>query len=230
MEFKFKKKKEKIKIRQAKFEDIPQIIFVEKEAWGEKGAATKEMLESRIKTFQEGNLVAESDKKIIGVVFTEIVNYDPEKNSYSWYEITDSGFIKNSHNPDGNTIYGVGLSVLPSYQKLGIGSILLETIAKIAIKNNIKQAMLGGRIAEYYKYADKMSPEEYIRQSVKTEKGVKPLDPEIYFYQRAGLRIVKLIPNYFKDSESLDYGVLLLWNNPFYNKWYRWIGAKIFKI
>jgi len=49
----------KIKIKQAKIEDIPAIFQIEKEAWGEKWAATKEMFESRIKTFPEGTLVAE---------------------------------------------------------------------------------------------------------------------------------------------------------------------------
>jgi len=35
----------KTKIRQAEIEDIPDILKVEKEAWGEKWAATKEMFE-----------------------------------------------------------------------------------------------------------------------------------------------------------------------------------------
>jgi len=118
----------KTKIRQAKIEDIPAIFQIEKEAWGEKGAATKEMFESRIKTFPEGTLVAEIDGKIAGVVCTERVNYNPPKDIHTWYEITDNGFIKNSHKPNGNTIYGVDMSVAPSFQNLRIGTKLLECI------------------------------------------------------------------------------------------------------
>ena len=231
MDFKFKKAlKKKIKIRQARIEDIPEILSVEKTTWGEEAAATREMLDSRLRIFPEGTLVAEVDNKIVGIVVTERVNYDSQKDSFSWYEITDNGYIKNSHIPKGDTLYGVDLSVLPDFQKLGIGSKLLETIAKLAIKYNIKQGMLGGRMVEYYKHANKISPEEYINLSVKTEKGVKPIDPEIYFYKRAGLEIVKLLPNYFEDPESFNYGVLLRWSNPFYNKCYRWLAAKLFKI
>jgi len=58
---------DKIKIREAKIDDIPQILEVEKAAWGEEKAATFEMFESRIKTFSEGTLVATINNKIIGV-------------------------------------------------------------------------------------------------------------------------------------------------------------------
>ena len=57
--------KKKIKIRQAKIGDISQILEIEKGAWGDKGAASKEMFESRIKIFPEGTLVAEIDKEIL---------------------------------------------------------------------------------------------------------------------------------------------------------------------
>lgn len=220
----------KVKIRQAKMEDIPGILNVERKAWEEQKAASEEMFKSRIKTFPEGTLITEVDNKIVGVVATERVDYDLENDSYTWYEITDNGFIKNSHKPDGDTIYGVDLSVLPSSQNSGIGTKLLESIGKLAIRCNVKRGMLGGRIPGYHKYADRMSVKQYVNATVNTELGKKSLDPEIEFYRKAGLKIVKIIPNYFKDPESLDYGILLIWKNPFYNKWYRWLAAKIFKV
>jgi len=221
--------RKKIKIRQARLEDIPQILDVEKVTWGEKNAASKQMFESRIKTYPKGILVAEIDDKIVGVVATERINYDFNNKSCTWNEITDNGFIKNSHNPQGNIIYGVDLSVKPEFQNYGIGSKLLESIARLAITYNVKWGILGGRIPDYHKYVDKMNPEEYIKATVKTKKGIEPLDPEIRFYKRAGLKIIKLIPDYFNDPESLNYGIILQWENPFYNKWYRKIIAFLFK-
>ncbi|MEK7624163.1 MAG: GNAT family N-acetyltransferase [Patescibacteria group bacterium] len=220
----------KIKIRQAKNEDIPKILLIEEIAWGKEKSASKEMIESRIKTFPGGALVAESNKEIIGVVFTERVDYDFNNSAFTWYEITDNGFIKNSHKADGRVVYGVDLSVMPSYQHLGVGTQLLEGIGKLAIRYNVKYGMLGGRLPLYYKYANKMTVEEYINAVTDTEKGHRSLDPEIDFYKKSGLKIIKAIPNYFKDPESLDYGVLLLWENPFYNKYYRWLAAKLFKV
>lgn len=220
----------KVKIREAEIEDIPKILKIEEETWKEEGAASEEMFESRIKTFPEGTLLAEIEGEIVGVVATERVNYDPKNDAYTWYEITDNGFIKNSHKPDGNTIYGVDLSVASSFRRLGVGTKLLESIGKLAIRYNVKQGMLGGRIPGYYKHANKMSVEEYVNATVDTGKGARSLDPEIDFYKKAGLKIVKIIPNYFRDPESLNYGILLLWKNPFYNRWYRWLAAKFFKV
>ncbi|MCM8788003.1 MAG: GNAT family N-acetyltransferase [Candidatus Omnitrophica bacterium] len=219
----------KIKIRQAELEDIPQILEVERAAWGKERAATTEMFKSRIKTFPEGTLVALIGNKIVGVVVTEIVNYDLDKNSFSWYEITDNGFIKKSHNSKGDTLYGVDLSVHPFYQNKGVGKKLMEAVGRLVIKYNLKRGALGARIPQYHKYAEKIKVENYIQIKDKNEKESPP-DPELIFYQNLGLKIVKVIPNYFKDSESLNYGVLLVWENPFYNKWYRGIAAKFFKV
>jgi ribosomal protein S18 acetylase RimI-like enzyme len=209
-------------------EDIPQILEVEKAAWGEERAATLEMLKSRIKIFPEGTLVALIDEKIVGFVSTQIVNYDLEKNASTWYEATDNGFITKTHNPKGNTLYGVNLSVHPLYQKKGIGKQLLINVAKLAVKYNLKQGVLGGRIPNYYRFADKIKVEDYIKIDNK-KNNISP-DPELSFYQKCGFKIVKIIPEYFKDPESLNYGVLLVRENPFYNKWYRWIVAEVFDL
>lgn len=206
-------------IRRAEIEDIPQILEVEKAAWGEKNAANWEMFESRIKTFPEGTLVAVSGDKIVGVVATEIVNYNPEEKTLNWYEITDNGYIKKTHNPKGDSLYGVDLSVHPLYQNKGVGKKLMVAVGKLAIKYNLKRGFLGARIPNYYKYAQKIKVEDYVKI---TEEGKEiPPDPELMFYRKLGLKIVKIIPNYFSDPESLNYGVLFVWENPYYNKWYR---------
>lgn len=219
-------KSRKIEIRQGNMDDIPAILDVERDAWGEESAATKEMFESRIKIFPQGVLVAVLNKEIVGVVAVEKVNYDLEKNAYSWYEITDNGFIKKSHKENGDSLYGVDLSVRPSFQRLGIGKKLLEGVADLAIRLNLKQGLLGGRIPGFHKYSDKMNVEDY----ASLEKDGKPLDPEIRFYKKSGLKIIKIISDYYKDPDSLNYGVLLQWKNPLYNKWYRHIFKSFLKI
>jgi len=123
----------------------------------------------------------------------------------------------------------VDLSVHPSYQRKGVGRKLMEVIGRLAIKYNLKQGVLGGRIPNYHKFADKIKVEDYIKTDKTTQNNIPP-DPEILFYRQLGLKVVKIIPNYFDDPESLNYGVLLVWKNPFYNKWYRWIAAKIFRV
>lgn len=219
--------KKAVKIRQVKIEDVEKIYELEKEVWGEENAATKEMIKSRIETFSEGQLVALIDEKIVGFVSTEIVNYD-FSHPLTWYEVTDNGFIKKSHDLKGDTLYGVTLSVHPQYQNKGIGTKLMIEVGRLLIKYNLKQGILGARIPSYHKYSDKIKVEDYVQ--LKEEKDGIPPDPELAFYQKLGLKMIKIIPNYFKDPESLNYGVLFVWRNPFYNKWYRKIVAKVFKL
>jgi ribosomal protein S18 acetylase RimI-like enzyme len=219
----------KIKIREAKIEDIPQILDVEIATWGKERAATFEMLESRIKTFPEGTLIAVVDEKIVGVVVVEIINSNLINNFSTWYEITDNGFIAKTHNPRGDTLYGVTLSVHPLYQNKGIGKELMIAVGKLAIKHNLKGGLLGARIPHYHKYADRIKVQDYVKISQKDQCNIPP-DPELVFYQKLGLKIVKIIPNYFDDPESLNYGVLVFWKNPFYNKWYRKIATMFFRV
>jgi len=220
----------RIKIRQARVDDIEAILSVEEKAWPENLRASREMYRSRLETFSQGTLVAEVGGKVEGVVVVEIVNFRSVSDVRSWNEATDNGYIRKSHDPQGNTLYGVNLSVFPQTQSR-VAMALLEAVDKLAIKLGFKQIVLGGRIPRFARYlkhycqknnisamSDKKRDEiaeDYIQA---TNRRGNPLDPQITFYQKVGTKITELLPNYFKDPESLDYGVLLIWLNPFYRK------------
>lgn len=220
----------KIRIRQARVDDIEAILLVEEKAWPENLRASREMYQSRLGTFPQGTLIAEREGNIEGVVVVQLMNFSSTPDISSWNEATDYGYIKNSHDPEGNSLYGVNLSVFPQTQSR-VALALLEAVDKLAIRLDLKQILLGGRILSFARYLkqycqkngisvisdeerDKIA-EDYMRA---TNKRGNPLDPEINFYQKAGTKIIKLLPNYFKDPESLDYGVLLVWLNPFCGK------------
>lgn len=203
-----------ITLRMARENDIDQLLYLEEEAWLPGQRADREMFESCIKTFPDGIFVAEEKGKIVGVVVTQIVNYNYELEDFSlnWCEATDNGRIKDTHNPNGDTLYGVNLSV-SRHASRNVSRLLLELVGKLAIKHNLKRGILGGRLPRYHKYKNKMSAEEYIHAISETGR---TLDPELYLYQKIGLKMIKLLPNYFNDPESCNYGVLLVWENPFY--------------
>ncbi len=185
-----KPQKKAVRIRQAKVEDIERIIILEEEVWPEGLRATRSQFLSRIETFPEGVIIAIADDTIVGVVATEIVSYNLSNLGLTWKEITDEGFIRGTHNPNGDTLYGIDLSVSSS----GINSskLLMEQIGRLIIGRNLKRGILGARIPRYFKVADKMSAEEYVNG----RRNNRPLDPELIFYTRLGLRIAKVIPDY----------------------------------
>ncbi len=232
----------KIKIRQARVDDIEAILLVEKKAWPENLRASREMYESRLGIFPQGTLVAEGEGGIEGVVVSQVIHFNSIPDISSWNEATDDGYIRNSHDPQGNTLYGVNLSVSPQTQSR-VAVALLEAVGKLAIRHNFKQIVLGGRIPSFARYLkhycqkngisvipdeerDRIA-EHYMRA---TNRRGNPLDPQITLYQKAGMKIIKLLPNYFKDPESLNYGILLLWTNPFYGKPFRKFWSWRFKL
>ncbi len=232
----------RVKIRQARVDDIEAMLWGEEKAWPENLRASREMYESRLGTFPQGTLVAEGEGKIEGVVVVEIVNFRSVSDVRSWNEATDYGYIRKSHNPKGNSFYGINLSVCPRAQS-GVAVALLEAVGKLAIKHNLKQIVLGARIPGFIRYLEKHCEkngvsaisdekrdkiaEDYIQT---TNRRRNPLDPQITFYQRAGMKIIKLLPNYFKDPESLNYGILVVWPNPFYGKSFRRFCSWRFKL
>jgi len=63
---------------------------------------------------------------------------------------------------------------------------------------------------EYFQYAN-ISPEDYI---IKKQRGYS-IDMGIRIYEREGFSIVRALPNYIEDPGSLNYGVLVIRENPF---------------
>lgn len=234
--------KKKIRVREARWEDLPEILEVENKAWPEKLRANQQVYESRLKTFPEGVLVAEIEEKIEGVVVTQKVLAEAADQGRSWNEITDRGRIQKTHNSQGDTLYGVNLSVSPTApRKIAPG--LLEVMGKKAIINNIKQIVLGGRIPGFKRYFEKYCRQHKLFHLSKKQKDKiaeqyinrfaskgKPCDPEINFYTKANMHLTKLLPNYIEDPESLNYGVLLVWKNPFYNRPLRKLRSWLFKL
>ncbi len=232
----------KIKIRQARVDDIEAMLLVEEKAWPENLRASREMYESRLGTFPQGTLIAEMEGKIEGVVVVQIINSTSIPDIRSWSEATDDGYIRNSHDPKGNSLYGVNLSVCPRIQSR-VAVALLEAVGKLVIRHNFKQIVFGGRIPSFARYVgrycekngisaisdekrDKIA-EHYIQA---TSRRGNPSDPEITFYQKAGMKMIKLLPNYFDDPESLNYGVLFIGLNPFYGKSFRRFWSWRFKL
>ena len=215
----------KITIRLAEISDIDAIITLEKKVWGEEGA-DKGKITSRIKTFPEGNIIALFNEKIVAYTSFQYVN-NINNLDFSWSEITDNGKIANSHKPSGEYIYGVNLSVDPLIRNRGIGtSLILKGWANMII-NNKKGSFLGARIPDYKKYKanhQEILPSDYIK--LRRQDG-KLYDSELRLYESEGLKVVKLLPNYFPDTDSLDYGVLVYRRNPFYNWPFKKFWAKI---
>lgn len=171
---------------------------------------SKEQLSSHITLFPQGALTVEVDGILAGSMTGLRTRFDQAHPEHTWAEATDEGYIRN-HQPDGDTLYVVDISVRPAYRKLGIGQLLMQSMYHVVIQEGALRLLGGGRMPGYHIVADKMSAAEYLSAVV----GGELRDPVISFLLRCGRTPVAVTENYLDDEESCHYGALMEWRNPF---------------
>ncbi len=195
---------------------LNQVDQLEQQVWPEEIQAPLEKFQSRAEVFPEGFVAITSfDQGMVGSSTSERFNFDPSKPPSSWEEITDNGWIRRSHNPSGDALYVVSVGASPKTSGQGVGTQLVREQISLAERLGLKYVVLGSRLPGYSEYHNNhgLSAEDYLRLT-RTEDGL-PVDKEIRFYQRAGLEINTLVPNYMEDDpESENYGVIMVWQNP----------------
>ncbi|MEW8041063.1 MAG: hypothetical protein AB2777_16100 [Candidatus Thiodiazotropha endolucinida] len=204
-----------MKVRQATIQDLDSLVRLEAETWPEGMRATRDMIRSRIETYPKGVYVIESDGEIFGVVAYQLVNYNPQEHNITWNRATDNGMIKRTHNPDGDSAFGVNLSVVP-HAPAGAATKLLVEVGRKIVGSNLRRVVLGSRIPYYHKHSETMKPVEYVFKKI---RGRVPMDPELRFYSRFGFMIEKIVEGYIQDKQSMNFAVIVVWDNPLYARW-----------
>ncbi|KUP09581.1 carbon-nitrogen hydrolase [Bacillus coahuilensis m2-6] len=199
----------KIRIRKMKSQDIPEIIELQHICFPGMDPWKQEHLLSHLEMFQEGQLVAELEDKVIGSCSSLMINFDEYDDRHSWDDITDNGYITN-HNPEGYNLYGIEVMVHPDFRKMKVGHRLYEARKELARKLNLKSIIIGGRIPNYHKYSTEMSPREYVDDVSRH----KIYDPVLSFQLLNGFTLMRINPNYLDDDvQSGKYATLMEWNN-----------------
>ncbi len=199
--------------------DVVAACAVDKEVWGGIFPGTHDMLDSRRRVFPECGLVlALRNELCVGFLSAQRVMREDVVSSQdkSWNALTSNGTIKDTHVPDGDWLYGVGLAVTSAGSACGASASLIGYVAEYAVSNNIEGAMLAARIPGYSRCASTLSAEQYVMQ----RRRGKPIDPELRIYASFGLVVGTppiVIERYMgvdTDPASCDYGVLVEWLNP----------------
>lgn len=201
-------------IRNYNENDFDELIRVQREAFPppfpEELLWNKEQLKNHITFFPEGALCVEIDGKIAGSITGLIVKLKDNDLEHSWAEITDHGYIRN-HDRDGNTLYIVDICISPDYRRLGLGKWMLQSMYETVVHLGLDRLLGGGRMPGYHLYSEELSIEEYMNKVLSGDLK----DPVVSFLLRCGRTPVKPVANYLEDDESLNYGMLMEWRNPF---------------
>lgn len=205
-------KGQEIVVRNILKEDLEEVAALSLMCFGPDMALKYEHFESQIELFPEGQICLEYNGKIVGTALSLIVNFEDYGDSHSYFEICDLGFIRN-HNSNGRNLYGIEVGVHEDYRGLKLAHHLYDSRRKICEKLNLESILVGGRIPNYYKYAEQMSANAYALEVMKGNI----YDPVLTFQMKNGFTLKKIMPGYLPgDVESLEYATLLEWKNPVY--------------
>ncbi len=174
----------------------------------------KAEIETLINRFPEGQVVIKVNEQIAGCAFSIIVDYNEFDSHHTYKEITGN-YTFNTHTDDGDMLYGIEIFIKPEFRGLRLGRRLYDYRKELCERLNLKGVAFGGRIPNYHKYADKLSPKEYIKKVRLKEIH----DPVLNFQISNDFHPAKVLKGYLEeDKASNEYAVLLEWDNIYYQK------------
>ncbi|MGB5528420.1 MAG: bifunctional GNAT family N-acetyltransferase/carbon-nitrogen hydrolase family protein [Ignavibacteriaceae bacterium] len=200
-------------VRPLEIEDYDQLLELQLKCFPGMKTWSREQVESQLKHFQPGQLCIEYKGKLIGSSSSLIIEFDEYADSHSWSDISAGGMITN-HDEEGDTLYGIEIMVDPEYRSMKIGRRLYEARKELAKNLNLKRIIIGGRVPNYAKHADKLTVHQYVEKVMSK----KLYDPVLTFQIANGFVLKRIITDYLKsDDESRGYAILLEWVNLYYS-------------
>jgi Predicted amidohydrolase len=204
----------KVKIRSLQLDDYAQLSqsFTRTYSDGSDVFWSREQIEKLITIFPEGQIVVVVDNKIVGCALSIIVDYDMVKNDHTYASVTGQETF-NTHNPEGNILYGIEVFIHPEFRGLRLARRMYDYRKELCETLNLKAIMFSGRIPNYHIYAQDLRPKEYIHKVSKKEI----FDPVLTFQLSNDFHVRKVMTNYLpNDEESCHYACLLQWDNIYY--------------
>ncbi|QTD39235.1 bifunctional GNAT family N-acetyltransferase/carbon-nitrogen hydrolase family protein [Polaribacter batillariae] len=171
-------------------------------------------IQSLIDKFPEGQVVIKVNGELAGCALSLRVDYDKFDDHHTYQDITGN-FTFSTHSNFGNVLYGIDVFIKPEYRGLRLGRRLYDYRKELCEKLNLRGIAFGGRIPNYHKYSEQISPKEYIEKVKRKEIH----DPVLNFQISNDFHPSKVMKGYIEgDVESNDYAVLLEWDNVYYKK------------
>ena len=202
-----------VALRNLQMSDYDQLAKSFRRIYGDSDVFwTHAQIKKLITIFPEGQVVIIADDKIVGCALSIIVDYNMVKGNHTYAQVTGNETF-NTHDPNGNILYGIEVFIHPDYRGLRLGRRMYEYRKELCEKLNLKAIMFGGRIPNYHKYAGKMRPKEYIEKV----RAREAYDPVLNFQLSNDFHVRKVIKNYLpNDEESCHCACLLQWDNIYY--------------
>ena len=194
----------------ADYDDVQEIMDLVYPDLG--GGWSREQFASQIARFPEGQICIEDNGKVVAAAITLVVDYSRYGDNHTYDKITGNGYLT-THDPNGDTLYGVDVFVHPTYRDLRLGRRLYDARKELCERLNLRAIVAGGRIPGYRTHRDRITPQQYVEQV----KAKELYDPILTFQLANDFHVRKIITGYMpEDRQSGAYATLLEWINIYY--------------
>ncbi|QKK02338.1 MAG: GNAT family N-acetyltransferase [Pseudomonadota bacterium] len=202
-------------LRQSRVEDYDDIAEIMDRVYkGLDGAWTREQYESQVTRFPEGQICIEDNGKVVAAAISLIVKYSRWGQDHRYWDIVGNGYLT-THDPKGDVLYGVDVFVHPDYRDLRLGRRLYDARKALCETLNLRGIVVGGRIPGYKRYAEELTPQQYVAQVRAREL----VDPILTFQLANDFQVRRIVKGYLPDDrDSAGYAVLLEWVNIYYDE------------
>jgi hypothetical protein len=170
---------------------------------------TSGQLESHLRVFPEGQLVAVDDKgTVVGAVSALILAWKDEMAEKSWLDLTGHGYF-HTHRNSGDTLYAAALTLAADEDRVLLRDAIYEALKQLVTERGLKRLLVAGRIPGFKDVASDMSPEDYVAHVVAGETE----DPVLSQQLASGFRVIGVMPDYHQmDSNAGRYATLTAWS------------------
>lgn len=202
-----------LELRALQKEDYPQLEALMNEVYDEVGGAWPEdVFFTLVEQFPDGQIGITDEGKLVAIALTVQVDYARFSNPHRYDDLI--GLNKTiAHNAQGDVLYGLDILISKSHRGHRLGRRLYDARKELCRALNLRGIIAGGRIPNYHRYADEMSPQTYIAKVSRKEI----YDPILTFQLSNDFQVKRVLHKYLpEDQDSLGYATLLEWSSLFY--------------
>lgn len=203
-----------IELRHLRIEDYVDLRSSMDKAYEQTGLGAWKEIEIKrlLNIFPEGQLCITVNDKVVASALALIIDYSDFGDQHTYTQIHGNHSF-NTHNPEGDVLYGIDVFVHPEYRGMRLGRRLYEGRKELCENMNLRAIMAGGRIPGYKKHAAEMSPRQYIEKVKMKELH----DATLSFQLSNDFHVRRVLKNYLEgDVESQEFATLLEWDNIYY--------------
>lgn len=201
-----------MQIRQYTPQDYNGLIALFDDAYAgiDDNYASPEDMVTLLEHFPDGQIVAEMNGEIVGVILSLHCRYAQFSQPQHMADIYNPALFQ-EHSRDGDSLFALEILVKSTHHRKGIGKALNAALTATLERHNLRAFIGISRLSGYGKYQSQMQAEEYIAKVIQGEIQ----DPSLSYNISNGMLPTQVVPNYYPaDQASAGFGAIVIQKNP----------------